>query len=615
MLDTKPVIPRRPKKTLDKEKSHSSNFSDAELPDGTSVPLNAAPTQNEEESLATTSENNDLIPSSIISHIEPEGPKIPKRPVKKSLSPTGPVVDEEGPKNNDVAADNNHSIEPESKLISELYTPRESQDDLLEGDGDGDKTPGNSNTKITFKDQEDDSGAPVADSSSFDDDVETVSQDKEEGSLEELRQTGVIEDQLTLPENSESVSQAVVDEQSEADTPNEDATLQEVEPIDKEQDSEEINRVSEDTLASVISSNANPENSTMDHVNLASNSELEAPAASNELEFAGSNESLKSEHGEGTTESGSVQPQIAKVPLIPSRPKKKEESTPSQGSESESSNPVTPAIPTRPKKFKPEVKEKEESEVSNEEKTKSKPPPPKPKKLSSKIAAFQQMFTQQALPLPKPSTPQERPDGSNSNKLSTDKMKFAANLQGMYGRGIALPGMVNPHMQSLQTGESKETTETGDEKETEPKPIVNERRAKGPRGKRLPKALKDPVKVEAKTRFNIVTGEIWSIAVSAPKSDVSDGTPIDPAESSSEISEILSTYHTEDLTPNTEIAPKFNPEIQDSEEKQPAGLNIVNDDDLVQVREPDSADPKDMISVETSVLETSQQQAGSEEII
>lgn len=80
-------------------------------------------------------------------------PQIPIRPLKKQspgLTTSAPILDDE------------------KKLNSEK----------LEGDieGDGDLTPGNTDTKTTFKTFEEE---PASDSSSFNDDVETV-QDKEE---------------------------------------------------------------------------------------------------------------------------------------------------------------------------------------------------------------------------------------------------------------------------------------------------------------------------------------------------------------------------------------------------------------------------------------------------
>ena len=47
--------------------------------------------------------------------------------------------------------------------------------------GDGEVTPGNSDTKATFKNDEDVENENRTDSSSFDDDLETISQDNEDG--------------------------------------------------------------------------------------------------------------------------------------------------------------------------------------------------------------------------------------------------------------------------------------------------------------------------------------------------------------------------------------------------------------------------------------------------
>lgn len=143
-------------------------------------------------------------------------------------------------------------------------------------------------------------------------------------------------------------------------------------------------------------------------------------------------------------------------------------------------------------------------------------PPPKPKKLSSKIAAFQQMFNQEHL-LPKSSQVnksaskldlEEKPlDNKESpSRLSSDKMKFAQNLQGMMGKGIAMPGMVDPNLPQNVDAEQVGSPH----KEVK---ILNVKKGvvKGPRGKKLPKSLKTPVNIEVAPRFNSFILTIWEL--------------------------------------------------------------------------------------------------------
>lgn len=160
----------------------------------------------------------------------------------------------------------------------------------------------------------------------------------------------------------------------------------------------------------------------------------------------------------------------------------------------------------------------DKSESIEQEKLSNKPvAPPKPKKLSSKIAAFQQMFNQENLPLqgvpgPMPSssprTHLKIPENKETrSRLSNDKMKFAESLQGMMGKGIALPGMVNPNFNQNISDTTKDPEPTNEVK------ILNVKKgiAKGPRGKKLPKSLKTPVNLEITSRFNSTVLTIWEL--------------------------------------------------------------------------------------------------------
>ncbi|KAF3990177.1 hypothetical protein FT663_02188 [Candidozyma haemuli var. vulneris] len=208
---------------------------------------------------------------------------------------------------------------------------------------------------------------------------------------------------------------------------------------------------------------------------------------------------------------------VPKMPIIPSRPskpgkpKKLDSGSESQASESRSS----PVIPSRPPK--PATKEK------------PKAPPPKPKKLSSKIAAFQQMFNQEPAEAPKE---QEKSAPEKRGKLSSDKTNFAANLQNMMGAGIALPGMANPEM--LKKFAPAEPEQEASENKEDAAPKAPARRAKGPRGKKLPKSIQES-KVTIEPRFKFSYGNLWELDFKAP---VAEDKPEELATQAEETEEI-----------------------------------------------------------------------------
>ncbi|KAK6459462.1 uncharacterized protein RJT20DRAFT_132594 [Scheffersomyces xylosifermentans] len=366
------------------------------------------------------------------------------------------------------------------------------------GEGDGDKTPGNSNTKITFKDDEEDISRAGSDISSFNDDVETVSQEKDDQELHEREG----EDEDTVANSNET------DPVADISTP--------VEDHDAESPKEE---------AGDESSLATPRN------DLGETDIISSIPSENEL-----------------------------TPHIPSRPRKKEDSAEGKDeietATSESVSPIIPAIPSRPRKVvvhngntpensdianqdsvqviakleesKEVVKEKPHIPVrpkkkfsvpsSEDEAAKPKAPPPKPKKLGSRIAAFQQMLSQEPQ-VPSPSSSRDIPTASSSDgskKLSSDKIKFAENLRGMMGKGVALPGMANPLMFKRAVKTEEEDEEAADKpcegSAAEPISSGASRRTKGPKGKRLPKSLKEPTTIETDSRFMIVSHDLWEVS-------------------------------------------------------------------------------------------------------
>lgn len=175
-----------------------------------------------------------------------------------------------------------------------------------------------------------------------------------------------------------------------------------------------------------------------------------------------------------------------KMPIIPKRPGKPSSlNSDALGLEAKSS----PSIPARPPK------------PANKEGPKA--PPPKPKKLSSKIAAFQQMFNQE------PEAPaKESPKPVPRGKLSSDKTNFAANLLNIMGPGIALPGMANPELLKKLSPAEPEAADDEPKSEGASKGVT--RRAKGPRGKKLPKSITD-TKLTIESPFKFSHGTLWEL--------------------------------------------------------------------------------------------------------
>ncbi|KAM9925737.1 hypothetical protein OXX59_003683 [Metschnikowia pulcherrima] len=175
----------------------------------------------------------------------------------------------------------------------------------------------------------------------------------------------------------------------------------------------------------------------------------------------------------------------------------------------------TPKIPSRPVKqdratsTHDSYKEHAKPEASDCT-TAKKGPPPKPKKLSSKIAAFQQMFNQAPLEhtMPKPA-PAER------NKLSSNQTDFASNLQNMMGRGLPLPGMANPDMVKKLSPSEQSEREANENTESAASSSIP-RRARGPRGKRLPRSIQE-AKIEVEPRFSVSVSEVWSVSLLKPR--------------------------------------------------------------------------------------------------
>lgn len=259
------------------------------------------------------------------------------------------------------------------------------------------------------------------------------------------------------------------------------------------------------------------------------------------------------------------QPKMPIIPLRPSKPKKIDSTV------SELDSKSSPSVPSRPPK--PASKEK------------PKAPPPKPKKLSSKIAAFQQMFNQE----PAETTKEEKSSPEKRGKLSSDKTNFAANLQNMMGAGIALPGMANPEM--LKKLAPAESELEPSEKKTDSVPQSTSRRARGPRGKRLPKSIQEST-IAIEPRFKFSSGKLWEIDFNTEEKEQED---VQEAESTKEVaageSDAFDNEASKDVeAESTADAQEFSiPITKPDESEQPESVKLPDSLDLTKsIDQPES---------------------------
>ncbi|KAK6205218.1 uncharacterized protein RJT21DRAFT_117701 [Scheffersomyces amazonensis] len=365
---------------------------------------------------------------------------------------------------------------------------------------DGERTPGNSNTKVSFKDDEETDSRPHSIVSGFDDDVATISHEGEDAQLEAQEEST----EEPAEEVTEEPVKETIDEPIEQGKPSE----KEADEVDASSKEVEETKLEDNKLLA----DTTPRDEDVKVKELAENDvvEHEAPAIERiespvpSIPARPSKRPIKKTHSASEDD---VKSSEGESPVIPSRPSK---------SVSEEAK-ISPVIPSRPAKISP----------TNTEKPKA--PPPKPKKLSSRIAAFQQMFNQESNiepPLPKSTSEKisgDKPPVGGLKKLSEDKMKFAKSLQGMVGMGIPLPGMANPLLQKRlerQQQEEEEQDEEDDKQEhgdedkksdtaSVPKSAA---RPRGPRGKKLPKSLKEPTNIEQEPRFKLATYDLWEVS-------------------------------------------------------------------------------------------------------
>lgn len=135
---------------------------------------------------------------------------------------------------------------------------------------------------------------------------------------------------------------------------------------------------------------------------------------------------------------------------------------------------------------------------------KKKGPPPVPKKPSSRIAAFQEMLQKQQM---KDMETGMKQATNTDDKQAPRKMNFINDLNNL----IALPGMVLPGSIKPNNVNGK-----GDEQDTaavkKELSDVRQKRARGPRGRKLPSKVNSVTKVIAKNEnYSVQVKPLWSL--------------------------------------------------------------------------------------------------------
>jgi len=547
-----PSIPRRPKR-----QSQAGSANDLES-------LDAFDTESDNEQMASldslkSEDFSDKIPvipkrpnRSKSSSKSPSLPVIPKRPqksvasgVEASSSLDSSEVENETERRKGVYEDSTGSEKLsddaiESSKSSELNSEVKNISEL--DDSEADKTPSNSNAKNTIKEDLD-----IADDNSlhnFDDDLKTNLQNRDDNELPDLTHINNVHSSSENDRESNQTKDANLD-------------------LNKEESRESENKDTDKP----------PTESDEEKYN-----ERESPSNSNEeSEKKIAEDQEVSQMSKSIHEKTSDNKYSDNIPHIPRRPKKLKTPTNESNSnlveKSASENPssidqkqvLISSEVDKPGSFLKEASQK--PEIIPPENFNSKPKaPPKPKKLSSKIAAFQQMFNQEK-PFPKDSESNKLPSKPDletksldnkdvPSRLSTDKMKFAQSLQGMMGKGIAMPGMVNPSFQ--QKMDPAEDLSSNKEVKIQ---SVKKGIAKGPRGKKLPKSLKNPVNVEVAPRFSSFVLTIWELDFQSNNKQAKENIVNNP-----ETHKILnSRNNSEDLMDNEPLSSSISPTKSEEE--------------------------------------------------
>lgn len=447
-------------------------------------------------------------------------PVIPKRPSKSKDS----EVSDDSISMNENSVRQIESPSLESPPTDSVLHSQMSEDE----NNDGDKTPGNSNTKISFKDDiPSDTELIGSDASSFNDDQETV-KDKEQEAVD-----AELADDLDIQTPVESNTEL---DNADVQSGNSGSLMPIIPKRPKKKDLEsDVSKSAKDTDVEPLPfiPKRPKKKLSKEDTTEANNDSVEKHPDLSSLKLVSGNTGEQLEDPKAVSNIVKItDDEVMKPPITTSSDK--EVDTVDSGSptkfESETNDSKTPLIPSRPKpKPKPSFKENIAVADSLETQKLDKKPPPKPKKLSSKIAAFQELLSQ-----PKGESKEAFSNQSSGhNKLLNDKMSFAKNLQGIMGKGFALPGMIDPS--KLKPVQDETTTDVGndggdDQEEEAERKQPSVRRAKGPKGKKLPKSLSKPVEI-IEQKFQIESHNLWSITLKKKDDIVLDSIKADGIES------------------------------------------------------------------------------------
>lgn len=469
-------------------------------------------------------------------------PSVPRRPTcKTEMLSNNPLVQTSPLKS---GANPELLHEQTSELETNIESDGRSTIQKATSFGDGEITRGNSNSKSTFKN--DDAGPSAA--LSDDDDVATCLQEKEDEETSVIQSKG-IEDQHG------HVGEGELEKVGEGEGKHENVGKDELEHV------EHVGLRENEHVGAGKSGEEGEQTELPEHTETDKQVELgEQEKQVENLNFKGSSNNPASESTELANESATRrstelitsasadhEPYSCDISnedhsVVPSSTSTMNLPTTSTANSKQPVVPIASGVVAEDSKSEVQDTERAEPEVPSrpikkvlhenlEKSVQKKAPPPKPKKLSSKISAFQQMFSQEPPAAPPRGAIQDcGSEKQNSKKLSNDKLKFAASLQGVMGRGIPLPGMANKRAISdfeSSVDEFKPDSANDGTKlaKNDPKPLkVEGKRPKGPRGRKLPQILKDPVDLSSKPRFQLVLYKLWEINFNPPQDQ---GEPVD----------------------------------------------------------------------------------------
>ncbi|WEJ94437.1 Altered inheritance of mitochondria protein 21 [Yamadazyma tenuis] len=393
----------------------------------------------------------------------PSTPRVPKRPIKPDpinadSANSFPLVSQRSTSHEEGQLNSVANAEGDVNEIEEV--------DNDDNDGDGDKTPGNSNTKISFKDDmpSDVDNLVGTDTSSFDDDQETVSQEKEE-QLES--------NESHAPENM--TKESIIASNVMPIIPKRPAKFA-LPALDDSLSAKESSKETDGDIMPII-----PIRPMKKKENQTDSKEVQSLASSGHISIDDSSSNVSVETSK---DSKSLETPLDHPPEDENHEAANEQ--PISKASSETKEVVTAADSVHLVQVKPIIP----------------------------IAAFQEMLNK----APSIGALDSNSGSVSRGQLSNSHIKFAQNLQGIVGKGFALPGMVDPSKDTLPIDHQRDTIEA---KILEDPHEVNEygseaqkvstRRAKGPRGKKLPKILSTPLSIRSESKFKIVEHNLWSV--------------------------------------------------------------------------------------------------------